>query len=57
MAIWADRDLSGRGEEAAWRLKHRLARRGLAVEVRLPPIVSNARSVDWLDILTGRLVA
>ncbi|NEX21508.1 hypothetical protein G3480_14520 [Thiorhodococcus mannitoliphagus] len=46
LTIWADRDQSGRGEKAAQRLKERLARRGLAVEVRLPPIVSNAKKVS-----------
>lgn len=54
-AVWimADRDASGAGQQAAWTLRHRLARQGLRVRVCLPPgpIPPHTKGLDWLDVL------
>ena len=49
--IWADRDLSGTGQEAAERLRERWLMRGLSAVIHLPPgpLPAAARGVDWAD--------
>lgn len=56
VGIWADRDLSGAGQQAAHRLAARLIHAGLQVHVYLPdgPIPPGAKSVDWLDVLIAQ---
>lgn len=53
VVIWADRDVSNRGIEAANALAERLEKLGLKVEVYLPPcaIPDGKKGVDWLDVL------
>jgi len=56
--IWADLDRSGAGQEAAAALAERRRADGLAVRILLPPgpIPTNAKGVDWLDVLcAGRV--
>lgn len=55
VVIWADRDVSNRGIEAATALADRLEKKGLAVEVYLPPcaIPADKKGVDWLDVLNS----
>jgi hypothetical protein len=56
--IWTDRDRSDAGQEAAAALAARLRTAGLAVRILLPPglIPTNAKGVDWLDVLcAGRV--
>ncbi len=50
--IWADKDRSCAGENAAERLALRLRQRGLRVEIHLPlmRLSQDAKSVDWLDV-------
>jgi hypothetical protein len=52
VVVWADRDRSGAGEEAARALHERLRRRGIAVAVHLPPgpIPSGMKGIDWADV-------
>ncbi|MGB5833228.1 MAG: toprim domain-containing protein [Thiohalocapsa sp.] len=51
LAIWADKDRSGVGANAAGVLRERLGD-ALDVRVQLPdvPIPANARGVDWADV-------
>ena len=51
VVIWADRDRSGTGQEAAERLRERLLWRGLPAVIHLPPgpLPAAARGVDWAD--------
>lgn len=51
LVVWADKDRSRAGEEAAEKLAERMAERGIDVEIRLPSleIPAGAKSVDWLD--------
>lgn len=51
--VWADRDVSDRGMQAATRLADRLEPQGIAVEVYLPPVAipEGDKGVDWLDVL------
>jgi putative DNA primase/helicase len=53
--IMADRDRSGTGEVAAYRLAERLIRQGHEVHIVPPdvPIPSTAKGIDWLDVLQG----
>lgn len=53
VVIWADRDVSERGLEAATKLADRLEAQGLAVEVYFPPcaIPAGEKGVDWHDVL------
>ena len=53
VVVWADRDVSNRGIEAANALAERLEKLGLKVEVHLPPcaIPDGKKGVDWLDVL------
>jgi hypothetical protein len=51
LSIWADKDRSGAGEQAASVLRQRL---GDSIDVRIllppDPIPANARGIDWADI-------
>jgi phage/plasmid primase-like uncharacterized protein len=49
--IWADKDRSGRGQEAARTLKQRLEARGIAAQINLPPgfVPRGRKSIDWAD--------
>ncbi|RJX72658.1 DNA primase [Pseudomonas sp. LS-2] len=51
--IWADKDKSGRGEQAALELKKRLWEKGIQAQILLPPlpIAEGEKSVDWNDVL------
>ncbi|HEP8970426.1 TPA: toprim domain-containing protein [Pseudomonas aeruginosa] len=51
--VWADKDRSGRGEEAARKLKERMSEFGIKVAIMLPllPIPEGAKGVDWNDVL------
>lgn len=53
VVIWADKDLSGTGQDAADHLAKRLKQQGLEVQIRLPaaPLEDGQKSVDWLDVL------
>ena len=50
--IWADKDRSRAGENAAENLASRLRQRGQRVEIHLPEpeLGQDAKSVDWLDV-------
>lgn len=51
--IWADRDRSLRGEEAANKLANILLAQGLEVTILVPPaelMAESAKSLDWLDV-------
>lgn len=50
LVVWADRDLSGVGEEAARELKDRV---GIKTFILAPgiPIPKGKKSLDWLDVL------
>ena len=51
--IFADKDASGVGDEAAEKLRRRLAEKGrLAVICRIPdPIPAGDKGIDWNDVL------
>jgi len=51
--VWADKDTSLAGQQAAANLRQRLASRGIAVHIMLPrmDIPSGAKGVDWNDVL------
>lgn len=51
LTIWADQDISGRGQNAAEVLAGRLA--DVDVRIMLPPvpIPAGSKSIDWLDVL------
>lgn len=49
--IYADNDKNYAGHAAAWHLAHRMAMRGIDVEVRLPP----DPGTDWNDVLLKQL--
>ncbi len=49
VVIFADHDLNFAGQKAAFTAAHRLAIKGLSVEVRIPPMVG-----DWLNVLEAR---
>ena len=50
--IFADKDINGRGLDAAEKLKARMSER-MNVEILLPssPIAKGAKSMDWLDVI------
>jgi putative DNA primase/helicase len=48
--IFGDCDEGFAGQAAAYTLAHKLAGRGLAIEVRLPPDIGS----DWNDVLMGQ---
>jgi len=52
VVVWADRDRSGAGEEAAMTLRERLQRQGISVAIHLPPgpIPARAKGIDWADV-------
>ena len=54
--IFADKDVSGRGLEAAEKLAERLRAAGRTAEVHLPPgrIQEGAKGIDWLDAYVSR---
>ncbi len=51
--IWADKDRSLRGHDAANRLADRLEKQGIRVEICMPvqAIPDNDKGIDWLDVL------
>ena len=51
--VWADKDRSGAGEEAAKKLKVRMWELGIKVAIMLPPlpIPDGEKGVDWNDVL------
>jgi len=53
VVIWADRDHSGGGEQAAHALTERLHQQGKQAIVMLPPyrIPEGKRSIDWNDVV------
>ena len=53
VVIWADKDVSKAGQNAADALAERLRAAGTHTEIRLPPgpIPDGKKGVDWLDIL------
>jgi len=53
VAVWADRDHSGGGEQAANALTERLRQQGKQTVVMLPPyrIPEGKRSIDWNDVV------
>jgi phage/plasmid primase-like uncharacterized protein len=53
ITIWADRDRSGAGEEAAKELRERLRKQGKSAVVMLPemPIPETQKGVDWNDVV------
>lgn len=50
LTVFADHDSNFVGQTAAYELAGRIAKEGLTVEVRVPPIVNT----DWLDFLKGQ---
>ena len=52
LLIFADKDINGRGLDAAEKLKARMSER-MNVEILLPssPIAKGAKSMDWLDVI------
>lgn len=54
VVVWADRDVSNRGIEAATALADRLEKQGVRVEVYMPPVAipDGDKGIDWLDVLT-----
>ena len=56
VVVWADRDRSGAGEEAAMTLRERLQRQGISVAMHLPPgpIPARAKGIDWADVWCNR---
>lgn len=54
--IWADKDKSMRGEQAATTLKAKLEKQGIKVLVLVPrlPIKASAKGIDWNDILLSQ---
>ena len=54
--IWADKDRSNGGQEAAAALKKRLWEMGIKAQILLPdmPIPDGAKSADWNDVLRAR---
>ncbi|THD11656.1 DUF7146 domain-containing protein [Metallibacterium scheffleri] len=52
VAIFADNDVSGGGQEAASALQEALKAKGIQTRLDLPvgPVPSGAKSVDWLDV-------
>ncbi len=52
LVIWADKDRSGAGLEAAKELKRRMWEKGIPAKILLPPleIPENAKGVDWNDV-------
>jgi putative DNA primase/helicase len=59
VVVWADKDRSGRGEEAAIVLRDRLVRMGIQVSIHVPPgaIPDGAKGLDWADVWGYRLAA
>lgn len=53
VVIWADRDVSERGLQAASKLAERLEAQGIVVEVHLPycSIPQGEKGIDWLDVM------
>lgn len=53
VVIWADKDVSQRGAEAANKLADRVEKLGKRVEICMPvqPIEEGAKGIDWLDVL------
>jgi phage/plasmid primase-like uncharacterized protein len=53
VVIWADKDVSKAGQEAADALADRLRAAGTHTEIRLPsgPIPDGKKGIDWLDVL------
>lgn len=51
--IWADKDASKAGEEAALKLKRRLWEMGIKARILLPPfpIPEGKKGIDWNDVL------
>jgi hypothetical protein len=56
VSIWADKDISGTGEDAAKELANRLFKDGYEVKVLAPTmeIPDGQKGVDWLDELIAR---
>lgn len=54
--IWADKDRSGGGQEAARALKQRLWEMGIRAQIKLPSmeIPEGKKSVDWNDVLLAQ---
>lgn len=52
LLIFADKDINGRGLDAAEKLKTRMNER-MSVEILLPspPIAEGAKSMDWLEVI------
>lgn len=57
--VWADKDRSGAGLQAAQQLKQRLWKRGIRARIELPdwPLRAGRKSIDWNDVwkMQGRL--
>ena len=53
VVVWADKDLSKAGQNAADALADRLRKDGVHTEIRTPPmaIPEGKKGVDWLDVL------
>lgn len=53
LVVWADRDRSKAGEEAAKQLKSRMRERGIKVVIMLPNAIvpADKKGVDWNDML------
>lgn len=53
LVIWADKDHSGRGADAAEKLADRAEKLGKRVEICMPvqPIPEGDKGIDWLDVL------
>ena len=50
--IWADKDRSGAGQNAAKRLGRSLNAKGVQTRIMLPPgDIGDGKGVDWLDVL------